>query len=121
MTNTITLQNAKKLKEVADKYGVELPSSEYWYLTSTGQKLHWDNLPEYCKEHETLDDSVQAYTTDELLEWLPENTTLISKIKDERIDGGYMAIYKDVRELDIAPQDALCLLAISLIKKRKEL
>ncbi len=126
----INLKNAKKLYEVATKCGVKLPNSEWWHLTNARQIVHWGDLPEYCKEHKDTDDSIPAYTTDELLELMPfkiDDKYLLKLVKVDKYS--YVSIYESVsgekwKKMTTAglrtdtPADALCLLAITLIDKK---
>ena len=126
---TISLQNAKKLHEVAVKYGVELPESEYWYTKYNHDKFALMTLTEAderFKEDHTVDTlfSILA-TTDELLEWLPDGIDGkdFCLIKHEN---GYSVYYyfvngdmvfTDFLSVASTPADALCLLAIKMIEK----
>ena len=66
----ISLENAKKLYEVAKKYVVELPESKWvWYKHPLRK---WVKRFGNIITNENLgDEYIPAYTTDELLEWLP--------------------------------------------------
>ena len=121
MTNTISLKNAKKLKEAAEKYRVELPiSKKYW----VGDK---DNPINYYKAIRTRTIGVYpAYTTNELLEWLPpiiDNNRIM--LQKGLMGNQYYIIFFDLitneeqtQTKADTPQDALCLLAIILIKNK---
>ena len=138
---TISLENAKKLHEITKERGVKLPDSEYFVFDDGdfGNKKHWEeNDWKYGKcrtikfydedenkfdEEANLIETYKAFLTDELLEWL---STEISIRKDT--NGKFNVItyfYRDnsckdrdwyYHEAD-TPADALCLLAIELIKK----
>jgi len=108
--NTITLKTAKKLYELAKEKGVKLPESEYRVDEVT-------NI--YAKDENTPVTTYKTYTTDELLEWLPEGHT-VSKIETKN-GKKYVSTFSDLRIIftkraDI-PAEALGLLAIELIKR----
>ena len=122
---TISLENAKKLKEVAEEKGVTLPESEnIHFLSKELEKKHYYN--EHGQGYDIPDGwTVNAYTTDELLKWLPETVLypnnpdiglLFELTKDEN---NYQANYGSGLFYGEAetPADALCLLAIKLIKE----
>lgn len=101
MTNTITLQNAKKLKEV--KYRVELPDDEW------------------CDKQYENGKQFNLYTTTELLERLPiEIRNSLRWIGNEESPYALelSGEYEKITVFAKTPADALCLLAIELIKKR---
>ena len=108
MTNTISLQNAKKLYEVAEENGVTLPECENF-------------IPEDLTDSEGSGVIYNLYSTNELLEWLGDLTSVIHSVNQ------YVAVKEEIKEwlrIRIAktfantPQDALCLLAIELIKHK---
>jgi len=131
MNNTISLKNAKKLHEVADAKGVELPdsdkkhfygesadSSKYGWLFTNTYKI--DDIQKY------QDWLLPAYTTDELLEWLPavviNDRHEVFYFSIQKSDDEYAAGYSDGNPVGntifaLTPADALCLLAIELISK----
>ena len=138
MTNTISLKNAKKLKDVADKYGIKLPESKYiWEGNIAGTHTYTDAngkdktaeyvikedggfcLVDRANQHLLDELGFLTYTTNELLEFLPnridERYFSLQKGKDI-----YYARYSTPSPYNTeanTPQDALCLLAIKLIKK----
>lgn len=101
MSNTTSFELSKQLFEVAKSKGVELPKSE---LLHEGQK-----------------GTYQAYTTDELLAWLPavfNNTRLTLEKRDSMFHVSYANNISLLGlSIDIAPSNALAKLAIYLIEK----
>ena len=116
---TISLENAKKLYKVAKEKGVALPKSIWCWAN--------DYDTNYCvalsKSKTALygEPTYPAYTTDELLEWLLKRIyspyLLFWTGKDGKL---YTSLENG--ELDSGngvetPADALCQLAIKLIKE----
>ena len=142
---TISLSNAKKLRNIAQKKGIELPYyngkefCEFYYLYVTEEKTVNYNIDYFKKNKRILVSSdllrtpevttpkdfiIPAYTIKELLEWLPaeiietgnQKLTLVKDRQDL-----YIATYQNKEEvsfLEVAdtPEDALCLLALSLLE-----
>ena len=157
---TISLENAKKLYKVAKEHGVELPESEFYYASdwlglyqmmpkesSGNYYVKTENFTEWYPEEEffkAFNTLYPAYTTDELLEWLPvfinspdptSKMTLQMLIfhqpADKQINKWrkiFCFRYKDIelgnenKNYQISasaptPADALCKLAIKLIEE----
>ena len=119
---TTSLELAKELHDVAKKYSVKLPTSKWvWYkhplrkwVKRFGNVITNKNLG---------DEYFNAYTTDELLEWLPDEINVggrdpIMNLKLEKMSqeeyGAYFFIKTGVGK---TPANALCKLAIKLIKE----
>ena len=97
----MNLKTAKELKEVAEEFGVKLPKNTYWINKKALQFIKSDG-------------DYPAYTTDELLEWLPTFITIWKS------DAGYSCgeeYGKNHKIQHPTPSEALALLAIELIKK----
>ena len=112
MTNTILLENAKKLKEVAEKYGVKLPVC----FQKEEEKFSYSGIMGYKLSYE----KVNLYDEYELSNWIGGEIT-IKTIIDKEGKTTYFAHRKEHNYVWVAeantPQGALCLLAIELIRK----
>lgn len=64
---TISLNNAKKLYETAKKYGIELPKSKWLWIEYGNGLVDRFMFGEFVGKANSI---YNAYTTDELLEWL---------------------------------------------------
>ena len=138
----ISLENAKKLYEVAKEKEVKLPQGKFCWKPDVFGNKDWV-VAKYSKDSR-FQDFPFAYTTDELLEWLPAFVT--QKIEDKIIpdqyietnlhlvktDGYYVAYYPEIKKrngrffksefnlfggADKTSADALCKLAIKLIEE----
>ena len=120
---TISLENAKKLHEVANKHDVKLPDSEYYYVLFGADKTEWDIKTAFEVKQAQYNNTYKALTSDELLEWLDWSYKYGYLVLDKgRCD--YMAGYIDMNgnyllesERVKNPADALCLLAIKMMEK----
>lgn len=95
MNNTISLELAKKIHEAAKEKGVELRQTEWVFCKCyaytedeeyTWVLNHWGDASRKVKK-------MNAYTTDELLEMLPE-TSVNGYIVLEKMKDGYLCEYK---------------------------
>jgi len=115
------LETAKELKRVADEFGVELPKAEnIMFISKELEQKHYYN--EHGLGYDVPDDwVVDDYTTDELLEWLGDLTSITHSLnqyiaRKEFIDGTLRKT-KAQAQADTS-SEALALLAIELIKNK---
>ena len=123
MNETTTLENAKALHAICKEKGVEMRESKYIAY----DKHDSSGIIEKSKEKSILPvfSIWNAYTTNELLEWLPaiigKNRLMLQK---GLMGNLYYTIFfnlqtneENMQTKAQTPQDALCHLLIELIKK----
>jgi len=105
--NTITLKTAKEIQKLGKEKGIELPESEYVWESNilsekqikSGQKKEWKVVKNELGLHKREIGSgwwLIAYTTDELLEWLPyEIEKNIKGIPDKETEKFRLTLYKE--------------------------
>ena len=142
---TITLQNSKALHAICKEKGVimresvkshtkgrnfkiTLLSDSTYNIKKTIPAIKGGVWSDYVGDGFWSYKQYPAYTTNELLDWLPVYIDLPNGRYDARLyfskfDDGYTAYYQigcaewDLPSKAPTPQDALCLLLIELIKK----
>ena len=108
-------ETAKRLRKIAEKYGVELPSSKQSFVNKNDSSSPQYEVSNLLYEHGFADVyGFPCYTTDELLEWLPEDIIIWRDSKEKYFAkrDGY-----DENFSGKSPSEALAELAIILIKK----
>jgi len=121
MAKVITLDLAKQLAEVAEKHGVKLPESEYSHSWNTLLK-RWELTFHDAEGEEGImySNSIPAYQTDELLEWIRKfgaREIRLWPLKNHYWGGCCPFSLPKDNQLSNTPRDTVCRLAIDLVEK----